>query len=444
MRFDLLKHVPSVDDLGRWARGIKSASVTVLAAGAALLTSVGVFNAVTSNAVSVEQIKVPPPFQEKGFSSEIATARLLDEIATYERQSPSAKDRVSILGRNQQDELQRLQITEVGGLDIQRIEALLQDALGIQRQSISGDITYRTDGDAIIYHVRLRRQPGNQILLDLTTMGEPEAVLRKAALAMIEVLDPHIAASIHWRANDEESALRLIDVVLNNDRADDDKYSLNLLGYIHLAHKRYDAANAVFEQIMATDPHFSPAHAMASWIHLDKREFEAALTEADRAIEYGPNKWWGYFAKARAFREMKNGDAAAEYFQKTISLRPDSPGPYIQAGGFFAAQGKPGEAEKALRQGLMLYPDSAILHASLGDALARQQQHDRAEKEYQKALALDAANLTALVGLYELNAARGNKNALLELRPKLEAAIDGRVQIDTRLRERIRAALSQG
>ena len=60
--------IPSLDQLDRWAQGIKSASVTVLASGAAAIAGIGTFNAVTSNSVSVEPLKVPAPFEEQGFT----------------------------------------------------------------------------------------------------------------------------------------------------------------------------------------------------------------------------------------------------------------------------------------------------------------------------------------------------------------------------------------
>ena len=355
----IFQKIPSVDDLNRWAQGIKSAAITLLAAGAASVSGVGVFHAVTSSNVVVEPIKVPPPFEERGFTSEITTARLLDEIISIERKQSSAKDRVSVLSKDQASNLEKLQSLSVGGIDTKTIQSSIQDALGIQQQRITGEITYKKNGDDISYHVRLRKLPGNEVLLDLKTSGEPQAVLQKTALAMIEVIDPHIAASIYWRNRDEENALRLIDVVLNNDTKDDDKYSLNLRGYINITNKRLDAAKADFEAIMALDPKFAPAHGMASWIYLEKKEFDQSLSEAEKAIEFSPTKWWGYFAKARVLRDMKRTEDAAVFFKKTIELNPDAAGPYIQAGVFFGAQEtKQATAISIMRKGLLSFPDN--------------------------------------------------------------------------------------
>ena len=432
--------LPTIEDLNRWAQGIKSASVTLLAAGTATLTGVGTFHAITADSVTVEPIKVPAAFEELGFTSEIATARLLDEIATYEKQQSSAKDKVSIMSRSQHDDLQRLQVAAVGGLDIRHVEGLIQGALGIERQVITGEITLRKQGEAPAYQVRLRRLPGNQVLLDLTTQGEPQAVLKKAALAMIEVFDPHIAAAIHWRARDEESALRMIDVVLSNERTDDDKYSLNLRSQINVSKKRYDAAEADFERVIKLDPKFAPAYSTSAWIAHERKDYAKALSEADKTIELAPQKWWGYNARGRALRELKRPDEAAAAFRQAITLKPDAPAPFLQAGLFFIANGNAEEALTIIRRGLLLFPEHAGLRMGLGDVLRLQGDAEHAEKEYARALEAEPASLPALIGLAELRQASGLRERLDELRPRLAAAAD---KAEGRLRERLLALLAK-
>lgn len=401
MAFQIGTLIPSVEKLTRWADGIKSASITLIAAGAASITGVGVITAVTSDSVSVEPIRVPAPFEERGFSSEIATARLLDEIVTYQRRSSSAKERVSILSKNQGDDLDKLQAS-VGGIDVHRIQQAVQDALGVKKEKITGEITFRKEGDETVYNVRLRRLPGNQVLLDLSVAGPPELVLKKAALAMIEVFDPHIAASIYWRERDEENALRLIDVVLANDRRADDKYALNLHGYIQITHQRFDAAQKDFERIMQIDPKFAPAHGMAAWLQRAQGNFDASLREADTTIELAPAKWFGYYQKAQTLRDMKRGDEAEASFTKTLAMKPDAPGPYLQAAQFMVARNKLGDAEAIYRKGLLSYPDNSPLYSGYGDALRKQGQPEAAARAFGKALELDPKNKQALTGKAEL------------------------------------------
>lgn len=401
MAFQVGTWIPSVEKLTRWAEGIKSASVTLLAVGAASISGVGVMNAITSDSVSLDPIKVPAPFEERGFTSDIATTRLLDEISIYQRQSASDKDRVSITGKNSADELEKLQ-APVGGIDIKRVQGAIQDALGVRKERITGEITFTKDGDEPIYNVRLRRVPGNHVLLDISAKGDPGAVLKQTALAMIEVFDPHIAANIYWRDRDEDNALRLIDVVLNNDRQDDDKYSLSLRGNIHIAHKRFDAAQKDFDRIMQLDPKFAPAHRMIASMRLAQGDYDGSLREADLAIELAPTKWFGYYQKAQTLRDMKRGDEAEPNFIRAIAMKPNGPGPYVQAGQFLASRNKPTEAGDIYLKGLYLFPDNAPLHTRHAELLRKSGQPEGALKAYAKALQYDPKNATALAGKAEL------------------------------------------
>lgn len=401
MEISLGKWVPSVEKLTRWADGVKSASITLLAVGAAAVTAVGIYRSVTTDFVSVEPIKVPAPFEEQGYTSDIATARLLDEIVTFQRGSASEKDRVSVLNKSYGDDLDKLQ-PSFGGLDVQRVQQVVQDSLGIKKQRITGEITFKKDGDNTVYHVRLRRLPVNQVLLDISTAGPPEQVLKKTAMAMIEVFDPHIAANLYWRDRDEDNALRMIDIVLNSERKNDYKYSLSLRGNIHISHKQFDEAKRDFEQIMAIDPNFAAGHRMAASRFLAQGEPDESLRESDKAIELAPTKWYGYFQKAQALKALKRNDEAETNYAKTISLKPPGPGPYLQAAQFYGTQNKLGEAETVIRQGLANFPESSILQAGLGDLLRREGQSEAALRAYRRALEFDPKNQIAIAAKNDL------------------------------------------
>jgi import receptor subunit TOM70 len=226
---------------------------------------------------------------------------------------------------------------------------------------------------------------------------------------MIETFDPLIAASIYWRDRDEQNALRMIEVVLNNDRADDDKYAINLHAYIQITHKRYDAAQKDFEQIMKIDPKFPSAHGMASWLLRAQGDLEGSMREAETTIELAPEKWWGYFQKAQTLRDMKRGDEAEGSFTKTLAMKPDAAGPYFQAGQFMVGRNKLGEADSIYRKGLSNFSDSPALHAGYGGVLRKLGQPDEAQRAFGKALELDPKNQLALTGKAELEKSSTNQ-----------------------------------
>lgn len=401
MAIDFSRWIPPVEKVSAWAEGIKSISMALLAAGPAVVIGAGIVNAVTSTAITVEPIKVPSAFAERGFTSDIATARLFDEISSFQRSSSSAKERVSILAKNQREGLEKMQ-APVGRIDVRSIQDAIQDALGIKKDRISGDITVsRSDGDPA-YHVRLRRLPGNHVLLDTKMRGEPEAVLKQTALAMIEIFDPHIAASIYWRNGDEENAMRLIETVLGTPLGDAEKYTLNLRAQIHLARKRYKAAEADLARITEIDPYFAPAHGTASWMHRAEGRFDLSLAEAEKTIELAPTKWWGTYQKAQTLRELRRNAEAEASFQRALALKPDSPGPYVQTAQFMVSLGKISDAIDIYRNGIFAYPNNAQLHSGYADLLMQEGQVERALREYDKVLEIDPKNQKAITRKLEI------------------------------------------
>ncbi|WP_310611384.1 hypothetical protein [Limnohabitans sp.] len=350
--------LPDTEQMVKLGQGIKNTAIALMTAGAASIGTVGAIRAVTSDSVVVEPLKVPSTFEEFGFNSEVATARLLDEISTYSRNQSSAKERVSILGKSDDNEIDKL---GAKSSDVKVIQDLIQEALGIQKHRITGDITYSQDPEdkspaGRTYHIRLRKLPGNATLLDMTAKGSPQEVLQQTAMGMMEVFDPHIAASIYWRNRDEVNALRMIEVVLNNDNPNDDKYSLNLRGYIHVAHKELDAAWAVYKQLQALDAKFAPGHILGSWIYLERKDYPQAIAEAERTIELAPDRYWGYFSKARALRDSKQPELALALFKQALTFKPDALAPYLQAASFFRSQNLTQDALTTAKRGLSLYP----------------------------------------------------------------------------------------
>ena len=223
------------------------------------VTGVGVYNGVSSDEISMEEIKVPSTFEEQGYKSEITTIRILDEIKKHQNSNSSAKERVSFFGStHQQMQTSNLQLAGTG-VDVKAIQSYIRDSLGMVTAKVNGEITVVKNSDANEYHIKIRRSPENQILVDERVKGSVEDVIRQVAIKLLESTDPHIAAATYWSKGDEANALRMIDVVLSNSNPNDDKYSLNLKAYINITNKRLDDAQRDIDQLSQLAPDFSRA-----------------------------------------------------------------------------------------------------------------------------------------------------------------------------------------
>lgn len=121
------------------------------------VTGVGVYNGVSADEISVEEIKVPGTFEEQGYKSDTTTLRILDEIKKYQDSNGSAKERVNFFGAsNQQMQTSNLQLAGTG-IDVKAIQSFIRDSLGLVTAKVSGEITSRKEADVTEYHIKIRR-----------------------------------------------------------------------------------------------------------------------------------------------------------------------------------------------------------------------------------------------------------------------------------------------
>lgn len=389
------------EKINRWLETIKNSFITLISALTVGITSTGVYNSITFDELSLEEIKVPPIFEEEGYRSEIATIRTLDTIKNLQNYSASAKDKVSF--KNSLNNNQPTTIELAGtGINIKTIQMAIRDSLGIVTEKMSGEITAKKIGQDYEYRVVIRKTPENIVIVDFKTKGTPEEVINQTSIKILEETDPHIAASHYWSKGNELDALRMIDVVLGNNNLNDDKFSLNLRAYIHLSKKRLDLAQKDIDQITSTSPDFIPVLSAKSWMAREKGEFKEALNFSEEQIRKAPDKWWGYFRKAQALQALKRDDEATEAYLKLISMRPENRNTYLVSGRYFINQQKYDLAIKVLRVGITKFKDHPQLNLLYADTLQQTMSTLQAESIYKNYSTHPKLSTHALIGLGEI------------------------------------------
>ncbi len=365
------------------------------------VTGIGVYNGVSSDELSVEEIKVPSAFEEQGYKSDITTLRILDEIKKYQNSNASAKERVSFFGAgNQQMPTSNLQLAGTG-VDVKAVQSYIRDSLGMVTAKVGGEITARKEADGIEYHIKIRKTPENHVLVDEKVRGSVEDVIHRTSMKLLESTDPHIAAATYWSSGDEVNALRMIDIVLSNANLADDKYSLNLRAYIHITNKRLDEAQKDIDRLTLSDPDFVPLLSAKSWIAREKGDFSESLRLSDEQIRRAPDKWWGYLSRAQSLQGLKQADEAEKSYRKVLALRPEVPGPYLSVGRFFLAKSDMPLALEALRTGASQFNKHPLLNLTYADALRQQKMFVYAESLYRQFLSDPKFKTYALIGMGE-------------------------------------------
>jgi len=159
---------------------------------------------------------------------------------------------------------------------------------------------------------------------------------------------------------------------------------------------------------------------------LEKRDPAGSLRHFDTAIRVFPDYYEVYYHEGIAALQLRNNEDAERYFQKSIDL---SEGKYARAefgyGLALLRQGKPEEAETAVRHGLEADPNNADGHVVLGFVLLKLNRPEEAEKKARDALAFHSANAAkGYLVLADVDAAAENYDqqvrdldAYLKLRP---------------------------
>lgn len=348
------------------------------------MVAVGVVKSSLDDSINIEPIVVPSVFAEKGYSPQISTIRLVDELKQINSLATTTKSRSSIAGKAPGEEIAKMNPLPIGGgIDINSIQSALRDFLGVKSHAISGDITYLGKPDDNKYQVRIRKTPENTLLVDDVFTGEPSVVLKAVAIKIIEKLDPVVAASYFRNHKNTKDALRCIDLALTNDNPADDTYALSQRAQIYLRQKQFELSKRDLDDLLKIDPQSPQGLGVLSFWYNEQRLFKQGLEYAEKQMQAKPDMWHAYFNKADALIGL--GLEAEEVLLKGIQLKPNRADAYIDAADYFEKKGKLPQAIDLLKSGAGRFPASFDMNLQYGLRLLKDGHKDVAMHYLEKA-----------------------------------------------------------
>lgn len=197
--------------------------------------------------------------------------------------------------------------------------------------------------------------------------------------------------------------------------------------------KRYDLAQRLFEEELASNPEDADANSYLSLCLAHQERYEAAIEACGRAVAFAPENWFSYYAAAQVHRladkpkaamklvlqaleidsqslgcnllaamlsvDQKNWTEALEWAEKALQLDPaDSEAQNIKAL-VYLHTGRTKEADLLLHDLLGLDPTDSFTLSNLGWSHLRQSQAQKALDFFSRALAEDPENGNARDGL---------------------------------------------
>lgn len=401
----------------------KTGAIAFLALSTTFLALVGIALSLTTSEVVFEPLTVPSVFVEQGFTSEITTLRVLDEVARINGLSTSTKEKKNVGVKQPGDQLATLQaLPALQGLDLRAVQSLIQGLLGVKKEKISGEITYIKDKDKVTYHVRIRALPQNTLLVNFSTHSEAPDLIKETAIKLVEKLDPAVAASYYRWSKDIDNALRMVDEALRNSEAYDDHYALVGRAQIYIGRQKFELAQQDLDRIFQADSKFVPALTTQAYLFNEKKEYEKAMSFAQKAKELWPERWQPYVNIGDALVGMGKPDEAESAFLSTIAFNPTWWIVYDDIAHFFNQRGKRDIAEQVYHKGLLKFPENPKLLLHYGQFLLSADRKEQALNYLSKAYRVAPDDVMVWIELLKFSEVQQDP-LLIEVRQKAETSV---------------------
>ena len=200
--------------------------------------------------------------------------------------------------------------------------------------------------------------------------------------------------------------------------APEDKQVLLLLGNILLEGQDADKAISTYEQALSGLPEDALVYYNLGLSHLQKGNFESALTSFKRAIQKSPvNRTLQVRAQAhigQLYLSKGNLDLAADYLSKAVRLAPENAKYLYNLGVVYLYKKEPTQAILYFKRALNAREGSPQVYRSLAEAFRRVEQPGLALDALRRALYVNPGDLSALFHLGDLQYETGDLEGAAE------------------------------
>jgi tetratricopeptide (TPR) repeat protein len=169
-------------------------------------------------------------------------------------------------------------------------------------------------------------------------------------------------------------------------------------GYFGLAEvayreRRYPAAIAALQKVLAIDPQSVTARAKLGVIYVNQVYVDKALQQFQAALKLDPEAHVVHYYLGDLLRKLSRSEGARKHLERAVSLQPNIALYHLSLGQLYLQQQHTPEnatrALSALRRALELDPRLANAEYCVGLIYQRQQQWADAERHLRQALAID-------------------------------------------------------
>jgi len=162
--------------------------------------------------------------------------------------------------------------------------------------------------------------------------------------------------------------------------------------------RKISEAAELYQKVLEQSPRCEEALANSIAVHLELKDFPAAIRCAEQLLKVRPDSRAGHEGLAAAAFAAEDYASAAIHCAALVKVAPDAFEGWFNLGVALEKAGRP-DAAKAYAEALRLRPNDAELHINLGVACQDSGDKEKAMECYRRALQLDPDSATALWNL---------------------------------------------
>lgn len=301
--------------------------------GVLLVVGVVSYETIIDKTIRINPIEVPSDLVGNGFTRELVSKRIADEIRRIQTRANTIKEASKLA-----TDLEEIEI-KIPGAEVSVLSVIdeIGTFIGFEKREISGEITKTEAG----YAIRLR-MPVNGDVFDLeadaATNEAVNGLIRSAARRILKATDPFMISAYYFGEREYGKARQYIRHTLERGSRLEKAWALNLLGVIE------------------TDD-FNPATSKQERIAIGQR----ALGHLGRAVELQPDFALPYLTRADIHQYIGKFNDAEDDYKEASRLSPGLPNLHLNWGSLFARSGNFVDAIKKLKEGWILRPQDNLI-----------------------------------------------------------------------------------
>jgi protein O-GlcNAc transferase len=164
---------------------------------------------------------------------------------------------------------------------------------------------------------------------------------------------------------------------------------LNFSGVIDFGSGNFDSAIRNFRKAIQYDPQFSDAYFNLGNAFKEKGDDDEAIALYRKFLDLRPDSAGAYNNLGTIYQKRNNLDEAVSLYQKAISIDPDLVDAHYNLGNAFRETAQPGKAVPCYQEAIRLNPNFASAHNNLGSSFYETGRLREAIESFQKAIRID-------------------------------------------------------